>query len=157
METFETHSPAETLRLGEDLSRRLGAGDCVALTGPLGSGKTVLVRGLARGLGVADERLVSSPTFVLVHEYAGRLPIFHVDLYRLSSPPAELAELALEEMLAEGVVLMEWADRAGGALPPARWDVTIEITGAESRRFRLRRRGQASGGGKALDGSGGRP
>ena len=138
-ETVETHSVAETLALGERLADRLGAGDCVGLTGPLGAGKTVLARGIARGLGVADERLVTSPTYVLVQEYSGRVPIFHVDLYRLGAPDAELAELGLEEMLDEGVTLIEWADRAAGALPKPRWEVTITITGEDERRFELRR------------------
>ena len=106
-EDFETHSVAETLALGERLADRLGAGGCVGLIGPLGAGKTVLARGIARGLGVADERLVTSPTYVLVQEYPGRVPVFHVDLYRLPTPDAELAELGLEEMLEEGVTLIE--------------------------------------------------
>lgn len=139
IESFETHSVEETLALGEELAGRLGPGDCVAMTGQLGAGKTVLVRGMARGLGVEDERMVSSPTYVLVQEYAAPAPIFHVDLYRLVSPEAELAELGLEEMHGEGVTLIEWADRATDALPTPRWDVRIEITGADDRRFEVRR------------------
>lgn len=138
-ESFQTSSVQETLRLGEELAGRLNAGDCVALAGPLGAGKTVLVRGIARGLGVADDRLVSSPSYVLVQEYAGRVPIFHVDLYRLAQPQAELAELGLEEMLTVGVVLMEWADRAADALPRPRWELMITVTGENSRSFSLRR------------------
>ena len=138
-QSFQTDSVQETLDLGEKLSRRLGVGDCVALVGPLGAGKTVLVRGIAAGLGVADDRLVCSPSYVLVQEYAGRVPIFHVDLYRLAQPEAELAELAPEEMLAGGVVLMEWADRAADALPRPRWELTITVTGENSRSFTLRR------------------
>lgn len=136
---FHTRGAAGTVALGRRLARRLGVGDCVALSGPLGAGKTVLVRGLAAGLGLADERLVSSPTFVLVQEYPGRVPIYHVDLYRLSSPAAELADLAPEEMRADGVVLIEWADRAAGALPRPRWDVEIAVTGRTTRTFTVRR------------------
>lgn len=139
MEAYKTHSADETVELGRRIAARLGAGDCVALVGPLGSGKTVLVRGLAAGLGLADSRLVASPTFVLVRQYPGRLPIYHLDLYRLAAPAAELAELGLAEMLEDGVVLIEWADRAGGALPRPRWQVEIEHAGRRSRSFRVRR------------------
>ena len=138
-ETFETAGLAETCALGRRLARRLGVGDCVALVGELGAGKTALVRGLAVGLGLKDQRLVSSPTYVLVHEYPARLPVYHLDLYRLTVPEAELAELGLREMLADGVVLIEWADRAERALPRRHWRIDIEITGEDDRRFTLRR------------------
>lgn len=137
-ETVETRSVEQTEAFGRRLGERLVAGDCVALIGELGAGKTVLARGIARGLSVADGRIVSSPTYVLVHEYEGRLPVHHVDLYRLAEPRAELAELGVEEMLAEGVVLIEWADRAAGALPAPRWQVSIAATGPNSRRLELR-------------------
>jgi len=138
-ETFQTKSPAGTTALGRRIAGRLGAGDCVALAGELGSGKTVLVRGIAGGLGLADERWVSSPTFVLVREYPARVPVYHVDLYRLGQPEAELADLGIEEMLADGVVLIEWGDRAAGALPRPHWRIDIEITGRTHREFTLRR------------------
>ena len=138
-ETFETCSVEETLALGERIAGRLGAGDCVGLIGDLGSGKTVLVRGIARGLGVADGRAVSSPSYVLVREYAGRVPVFHVDLYRLASPEAELADLGLAEMLAEGVVLIEWADRAGPALPRPHWRITLHATAPRARQLTVQR------------------
>lgn len=139
MECFETKSAKGTLGLGRKLAQRLGPGDCVALSGPLGAGKTVLVRGIAAGLGLGDPRLVSSPTFVLVHEYPARVRTYHLDLYRLSDAGAELPELGLEEMLADGIVLIEWADRAEGALPLPHWRVEIELTGPRGRRFHVRR------------------
>jgi len=139
MKTFETRSIKGTLGLGRKFAGRLDVGDCVALVGELGSGKTVLARGLAEGLGIRDSRMVASPTFVLVREYVGRLPIFHVDLYRTVRPAAELAALGIEEMLAQGLVVIEWADRAGEALPHPHWQIVIEITGQTSRRFRLTR------------------
>ncbi|MDP6634380.1 MAG: tRNA (adenosine(37)-N6)-threonylcarbamoyltransferase complex ATPase subunit type 1 TsaE [Phycisphaerae bacterium] len=135
METHETNSPDETFAFGRHLSERFGVGDCVAMTGGLGAGKTALVRGIADGLGLLDTRLVSSPTYVLVQEYLGAIPIFHLDLYRMTDPHAELADLGLEEMLEEGVALIEWADRAQTALPRSRWEITIEITAESSRRF----------------------
>ena len=95
--------------------------------------------GIAEGLGLDDLHLVSSPTFVIVKEYPARMPVFHVDLYRLTAPQAELGELGFDEMLGEGVVLLEWADRASGVLPRGHWEIEIQPTGAESRRFQLRR------------------
>jgi len=109
---FETISLSEsdTETLGTVLARDLRPGDVIALSGDLGAGKTAFVRGLARGLSV-DPHEVSSPTFALVHEYrGGRLPLFHVDLYRLTSAEAEdlgLAELGVED----GVLAIEWPDR----------------------------------------------
>src|SRR5579885_1229509 len=109
----ETHSPGETELVGEALGRALRArearGCVVALAGPLGAGKTCFVQGLARGLGAAG--YVRSPTFTLIHEHRGPVPLYHVDLYRLA--PAELDTLGLEEVLeGPGVVAVEWADRA---------------------------------------------
>ena len=138
-EVFDTDSAEGTEALGRQIARRLGVGDCVALRGELGAGKTVLVRGLAAGLGLAETRLVSSPTYVLVQEYPADVTVYHLDLYRLSAPEAELADLGLEEMLDDGVAVIEWADRAEGALPKARWDIDIEITGRQTRRLTLRR------------------
>ena len=139
METFKTSSVKATLALGAELAARFGRGDCIALVGPLGAGKTALVRGLAAGWGVADERLIASPTYVLVHEYPARPTVYHVDLYRMTSAEAELADLGLAEMLADGVVAIEWADRAGDSLPRPHWRITIEIAGPRSRRFHLER------------------
>lgn len=139
MEIFETNSPQQTDALGRELGGRFVVGDCVALVGPLGAGKTALVRGLASGLGLDDQRLVASPTYVLVRQYPGRCTIYHVDLYRLAAPEAELADLGIDEMLADGVVLIEWADRAAGQLPRPHWRIDIEITGQNSRSFRLQR------------------
>ena len=138
-ETFQTHSLEETIQAGRRFARRLGAGHFVALVGPLGAGKTQFVRGVALGMGLHDGRMVHSPTFVLVQEYPGRVPVYHLDAYRLTAPAAELVDLGLEEMLADGVVLLEWADRAAELLPPDAWHVTIEITGETDRRITIRR------------------
>lgn len=136
-EKYRTNNMAGTVKLGQKLAGRLAAGDCVSLVGPLGAGKTALIRGIASGLGLTDHKMVSSPTFVLVQEYPGRVPVFHLDLYRMSDPNAELADLGLDEMLSQGIVLVEWADRAEAALPKRRWRVDIEITGRNSRSFSI--------------------
>jgi len=138
---FRTNSAEETVELGKQLARRFNIGDCVALVGPLGAGKTVFVRGMARGFDVLDERVVSSPTYVLVQEYEGRVRLYHVDLYRLTASEDELTDLGIDEMLADGVVVIEWADRAAGALLRPYWRITIEPTGLTSRQFTLDRVG----------------
>ena len=103
-----SRSDAETEAIGADLATRLGAGSRVLLYGELGAGKTAFVRGLAAGLGV-DPDDVSSPTFTLVQEYRGRLPLYHVDLYRLA--PGEVDDLGLDALAADGVLAIEWAER----------------------------------------------
>ncbi|WP_447978159.1 tRNA (adenosine(37)-N6)-threonylcarbamoyltransferase complex ATPase subunit type 1 TsaE [Candidatus Nitrospira bockiana] len=129
-------SPNQTARLGQAIGQRLEGGEVFALCGDLGSGKTVFVRGLAAGLGVA-ERAVSSPTFVLVHEYRGRLRLAHADLYRLDAPPA-LAGLGLDEYFdGNTVVAVEWADRAEDRLPSDRLTLSFEHIGPKTRRIRI--------------------
>jgi tRNA threonylcarbamoyladenosine biosynthesis protein TsaE len=120
---FLTASEAETAAIGRDVASQLGADSVVLLTGQLGAGKTAFVRGLAEGLGI-DPGEVTSPTFTLVQEYrGGRLPLYHVDLYRLQ--PEEVDDLGLEE-LGEGAVLaIEWPDRLPRSLGKA---VAIRIT-----------------------------
>ncbi len=111
MATFTSHSPEETTALGEQWGRAAQPGWLIGLTGDLGAGKTQLVKGIARGLGVTAR--VQSPTFVLVHEYAGgRLPLFHLDLYRLDTP-AQIVGAGLEEYFfkRDAVVVIEWMER----------------------------------------------
>lgn len=103
-------SRRETRRLGAALAPLLGRGDIVWLEGDLGAGKTFFARGLLRGLGVPERVPITSPTFALVHEYAGRVPVRHLDLYRLASPD-DLHELGIEEALAESVTVIEWGRR----------------------------------------------
>lgn len=133
---FVVNSASEdvTKALGAALGRVLVAGDFVALYGPLGAGKTQFVKGLARGLDVPEDEPVVSPTFVLVREYAGRLRLFHLDLYRLHGE-AELSELGMDELRCSGdaVVAVEWADRAPGGIPPDAWRVELEHAGADRR------------------------
>ena len=108
----------------------------IALHGPLGAGKTELARGIARGLGVTEP--VSSPTFVLVAEHAGRVPLFHVDCYRVAGPADALAAGILDDRSADGVTVIEWPERLAGALPAGRLDVTIDGAGDEARSLVLR-------------------
>jgi tRNA threonylcarbamoyladenosine biosynthesis protein TsaE len=103
-----TESEAETIAAGRDLGSQLMPGAVVLLQGPLGAGKTAFVRGLAIGLGVEGDD-VSSPTFTIVQEYRGRVTLQHVDLYRLG--PAEVDDLALEDLMAGAVMAVEWPDR----------------------------------------------
>lgn len=131
-----THDAAETRALGARLATVARAADLVCLVGDLGAGKTQVAKGFAAGLGITD--IVSSPTFVLMTEYDGRLRLFHVDLYRLADAVDALAGGLLDERQLEGVVLVEWAERLGRALPVARLDVVIEGTGDEPRRIALR-------------------
>ncbi|HTE18675.1 MAG TPA: tRNA (adenosine(37)-N6)-threonylcarbamoyltransferase complex ATPase subunit type 1 TsaE [Armatimonadota bacterium] len=128
-------SADETRALGELLGRRLGPGDVVCLTGELGAGKTTLAQGMGAGLGVAEP--VSSPTFALVHEYRGRLPVWHLDTYRVRSLD-ELIDLSWDDLLAGGgVVLVEWPARIGAALPAERLDVALEYGEGDSRQIDL--------------------
>ena len=137
-----TSSPEESVRFGRALGSALRAGDLVALMGTLGSGKTVIVRGAAEGLGY--DGYVTSPTFVLVNEYSGRIPVLHVDLYRVSDP-RELEDIGYREVFfGEGAALVEWAERAGELLPEDRLEIHIEVVGPEARLLTARAIGSGS-------------
>ncbi|MFL5777405.1 MAG: tRNA (adenosine(37)-N6)-threonylcarbamoyltransferase complex ATPase subunit type 1 TsaE [Chloroflexota bacterium] len=125
-----------TLDLGRQLAAVAGAGDLVCLWGDLGAGKTQLAKGFGAGLGVTAT--INSPSFVLMAEYEGRLPLFHVDLYRLADEADVLGGGLIDERQSAGVTLVEWPERLGEALPGARLDVRIEGTGDEPRSIRLR-------------------
>ena len=121
--TFETHSREETEALGARLANALAQGRVVAFTGDLGAGKTAFVSGMARALGV--EERVTSPTFTIVNEYEGTLPLFHFDMYRLGDEE-DLFDIGWEDYLSRGgVCAVEWSERVGGALPPETVRVTI--------------------------------
>jgi tRNA threonylcarbamoyladenosine biosynthesis protein TsaE len=128
-------TPEETAAAGAALGRTLEAGDVVALYGELGAGKTCFVQGLAAGLDVAAH--ATSPTFVLVNEYRGRLPVHHVDAYRTASL-TELVDLGLLDLMGgDGVTLIEWADKAEPLLPPRAVRVRIEGVGDEPREITI--------------------
>jgi tRNA threonylcarbamoyladenosine biosynthesis protein TsaE len=136
--TTVTHSQSETEAVGRDVARSLGAGSIVLLFGDLGAGKTAFVRGLAEGLGVPAEE-VSSPTFTLMQEYrGGRVPLVHVDLYRLDDP-REVDDLGLEEIGLTSVLAIEWAEKLPRLLPgaPGSVDVRIEQAAGDTRRLTI--------------------
>ena len=134
--TIESHSPEETRALGARLGALLRAGDSVLLRGTLGAGKTQLAQGIARGLGVGG--VVRSPTFTLINEYDdGRLPLYHMDLYRLEGE-GELASIGLDDYVgADGVLLVEWPERAAGHFPADALRVTLDPRGPGERAITL--------------------
>ncbi len=135
--TLDLPDLAATEALGRRLGRLLFPGVVVALVGPLGAGKTHLTRAVAEGLGIADRRAVSSPTFVLIQEYRARLPVYHFDAYRLRGE-AEFFDLGAHEYFeGSGVCLVEWADRVPGCLPPEHLRIELAVTGETSRRATL--------------------
>ncbi|MDP4109351.1 MAG: tRNA (adenosine(37)-N6)-threonylcarbamoyltransferase complex ATPase subunit type 1 TsaE [Bacillota bacterium] len=136
---IHSYSPADTEAAGETLGKRLKANDVVALFGELGAGKTAFVRGAARALSVKGR--VTSPTFAIVNEYKGSLPVYHFDLYRLNSAE-ELFDIGWEDYLdAGGVTIVEWSERIEGSLPAKRYDVSIKADGEGSRIITITERG----------------
>ncbi len=139
---FFTKSPTETRRLGERIGKILLPGDVVALTGELGSGKTVLTKGIARGLGIKGNP-VRSPSFLLIKEYSGKIPLFHFDLYRLKNPE-ELNSIGYEEYFSgKGVVAIEWAERAKNFLPEEYLEIALSILNKNGRKISLRKKGES--------------
>jgi tRNA threonylcarbamoyladenosine biosynthesis protein TsaE len=132
-------SPDETRAIAARLASVAEPGDVICLWGELGAGKTVFAKGYGAGLGVRDT--ISSPTFVLMGEYAGRLPLFHIDLYRLATAAEAFDGGLLDDRQAGGVVVIEWPDRLGGDLPAERLDVRIEGGADDLRELHLEARG----------------
>jgi tRNA threonylcarbamoyladenosine biosynthesis protein TsaE len=131
-----------TMAFGHCLAGLLFPGAVVALVGPLGAGKTQLVRAVAEGLGIADSRVVSSPTFVLIQEYEARWPIYHFDAYRLRTE-AEFFDLGVHEYFeSQGVCLVEWADRVAACLPDQFLKITLQPTGETTRRIVVEKHGE---------------
>jgi tRNA threonylcarbamoyladenosine biosynthesis protein TsaE len=128
--------PDATSALGRALAGAARAGDLVCLWGELGAGKTHLAKAFGAGLGVTDT--ITSPSFILMAEYAGRLPLFHLDLYRLADATDALAGGLVDDRQAGGVTLVEWPDRMAGALPDGRLDVRIDGIGDEPRSIAIR-------------------
>ena len=128
---FISHSVTQTQRIGARLGELALPGDVFLLEGELGSGKTCLTQGIARGLGING--FVSSPTFTLIHEHRGPVPLYHVDLYRIEGD-ADVESTGVEEYLqADGVTVIEWAEKMRSMLPPDRLDITLRMTGETTR------------------------
>ncbi len=133
MGIFITKSPAETRVVGKRLAQILKKGDVVGFFGELGSGKTTMIKGIAVGLEVGE--VVKSPSFVIITQYAGRLPVYHIDLYRLDRPTAVMEQELLEYFYSDGICLVEWADRARGILPDRAIKVTIAVLDSTDRKI----------------------
>jgi len=132
---FDSESEEQTLSLGKRVGRGLGRGDVVAIKGELGAGKSVIVRGICEGLGMVQR--TRSPSFTFMNRYRGPIDVYHIDLYRIERE-GELATLGWEEMLySDSITLIEWADKLGSFLSRASLDISIEITGEETRRISL--------------------
>ena len=136
--TFSVETKRQTADFGSRLARLLGPGDVVGLCGDLGAGKTFLAGAVAHGLGVPPDIAVTSPTFTLIKEYEGRLPVYHLDLYRLTDP-GELYELGLWEYYdGQGVCLVEWCDRFTDLWPGHALVLTLELGDGEQRTITAR-------------------
>ncbi|MCI0821374.1 MAG: tRNA (adenosine(37)-N6)-threonylcarbamoyltransferase complex ATPase subunit type 1 TsaE [Chloroflexi bacterium] len=133
---FDTHGPEETQELGRRLGAAAEVGDLILLEGSLGAGKTTLAQGIAWGAGVTG--YAHSPTFVLVHEYAGRIPLYHVDLYRIEEGDLEAHDLGIEDMLADGACMVEWSEKAPAVFTAEALHVAIAFgEGPDDRRITL--------------------
>lgn len=128
-----TNSASETILIAEKLARTLRPGDMIALSGDLGSGKTTFTKGIGKGLGVKDSKRINSPTFVLIKEYSGKIPLYHLDLYRLDALK-EIENLAVEEYIyGTGVTVIEWAEKIECLLPKKRISVRFKVKGDNKR------------------------
>ncbi len=136
---FVSPDPGATTALGHALAVAARAGDVICLWGDLGAGKTHLAKAFGAGLGVTDT--ITSPSFILMAEYEGRLPLFHIDLYRLLDATDALAGGLIDDRQSAGVTLIEWPDRLGEALPAERLDVIIDGAGDEPRSITVRANG----------------
>jgi tRNA threonylcarbamoyladenosine biosynthesis protein TsaE len=130
--TIESASPERTFAIGHALGRAARPGSVLALVGELGAGKTILTKGVADGLGVTS--VVNSPTFVLMNEHPGRLRLYHIDAYRLEAATEAAEAGLLDERQADGVTVIEWADRLDGWLPADRLELTLAFGGDSERR-----------------------
>ena len=128
--------PAATSALGQALGEVAGAGDLICLWGELGAGKTHLAKAIGQGLGVTAT--ITSPSFILMAEYEGRLPLFHIDLYRLADAADALGGGLIDDRQSAGLTLVEWPERLADALPDDRLDVLIDGSGDEPRSIRVR-------------------
>ncbi len=132
-----SNSSEDTLAIGRIIGETLTGGNVVALSGELGAGKTCLTQGIAQGLGVAEEYYVTSPTFTLINEYPGRIPLYHMDVYRLSDS-RDLEDMGCEEYFyGDGVVIIEWAEKVADILPRETLVLHLEYIDSNTRKIRI--------------------
>jgi len=135
--TLFSMSPEDTVRIGRALGAVLEAGDIVALIGDLGTGKTCLTSGIARGLGVPEAYFITSPTFTLINEYPGRIPLAHLDMYRLSGA-ADLDDIGIDEYFyGNGVMVIEWAEKIRELLPEKAFHIFLRHNGDDKRKIEI--------------------
>ena len=132
-------SVEETVEIGAKFAKGLKRGDCVALIGDLGAGKTVFTKGVAKGLGVKNARYVNSPTFVIIKEYEGRFPLYHFDLYRLDGHSGNDFMNYEEYFYGDGITVIEWADKIRELLPDGYWEVSLKATDEKRRDIKIKR------------------
>ncbi len=134
---LQASNASETIRLGKEIGRLLQPGDVTALVGELGAGKTQFIKGLARGAGMGDTVCLSSPTFTLVHQYEGRVPFYHIDLYRIETD-GQMEELGFEEYIfGRGITAIEWADRFPSLIPKEALWITLLYSGRNRRSIEI--------------------
>lgn len=135
---IELRSFQDTEKLGVFLGKAARPGDVICLDGDLGAGKTALTQAIAKGLEVPQSYYVTSPSFAIFHEYPGRLPLYHMDFYRLSDE-SEIIDMGLDEYFyLQGVTVIEWSKRAGGLLPEEKLSLNFTLTGDETRLINLK-------------------
>lgn len=134
-----SNSIDKTVAIGANLGKKLTAGDVVALIGDLGAGKTVFTKGIAQALGVRNLRYVNSPTFVIIKEYKGKLPLYHFDLYRLNKSNVIDSENFEEYFYGDGVTVVEWADKIRPLLPKSHIEVRLSVAGEGKRKIIIRK------------------
>jgi tRNA threonylcarbamoyladenosine biosynthesis protein TsaE len=137
---IKTKGVRETMAIGKTLGRHLSPGDVICLTGELGTGKTCLVKGLAEGLGIKGE-IVTSPTFIIIREYKGSVPLYHIDLYRIGVVE-DIRDIGMEEVVfGSGVTAIEWAERIRDRLPDERIDITLKWVDEKTRDIEMKAMG----------------
>ncbi len=134
---IETDSPDETKLFGESLAQILKTNDVLSFNGVLGAGKTCLIKGIASGLGISDD-MAKSPSFTLINEYDGKIPLYHFDLYRMKDP-TELYNIGWDDyLMRDGIVVVEWGEKAEDQMPESRIDIDIEIVSETKRKLKIR-------------------
>jgi len=136
--TLVVHTAGETAQIGRRLGELAGPGDVILLYGDLGAGKTTLTQAIARGLLVSEDQYVTSPTFGLMHEYSGRIPLYHMDFYRLFGEDDIEGAGLMDYIGGAGLAVIEWPDRLGSLCPADRLEITLTMTREAERRFRFK-------------------